>query len=150
MSKYEELTEEIASYGVKVIEMRLGQDCGYCCNDVIFINETSTEKTKYCILAEEIGHYFTNYGNITNLSKIENIHQENKARAWAYEKLISPNSLIKALLKGLNSTEEILEEFNITESFFLEAIKYYRKRYGIYYVWDDYVLNLEPLKLIEL
>lgn len=150
MSKYEKLTEEISSYGVKVIEIRLGQDCGYCCNDVIFINETSTEKTKYCILAEEIGHYFTNYGNITNLSKIENIHQENKARAWAYEKLISPNSLIKALLKGLNSTEEILEEFNITETFFLEAIKYYRKRYGIYYVWENYVLNLEPLKLIKL
>lgn len=149
MTKYEELTEEISSYGVKVVEMRLGQDCGYCCNDIIFINETSTDKTKYCILAEEIGHYFTNYGNITNLSKIENIHQENKARAWAYEKLISPEALIDALIKGLNSTEEITGYFNITKDFFLEAISYYRKRYGIYYVGKNYLLNLEPLYVIN-
>ena len=127
----------------------LGGDYGYCYNDVIFINETSSEKTKYCILAEEIGHYFTSYGNIINLSDTKNIHQENKARIWAYEKLISPDALVEALNNGLNTTEEIIEYFNITKEFFLEAIKYYRKRYGIYYVGKKCVLNLEPLYIIN-
>lgn len=149
MTRYEELIEEISTYGVEVVELMLGGDYGYCYNDVIFINESSNEKTKYCILAEEIGHYFTSYGDIMNFSKTENIQQENKARIWAYERLISPDSLIEALIKGLNSTEEITEYFNITKDFFLEAIKYYRKRYGIYYVGKECVLNLEPLYIIN-
>ncbi|MDK0978073.1 ImmA/IrrE family metallo-endopeptidase [Clostridium perfringens] len=149
MTKYEELIEEIRTYNVEVVELMLGGDYGYCYNDVIFINETSSEKTKYCILAEEIGHYFTSYGNIINLSDTKNIHQENKARIWAYEKLISPDALVEALNNGLNTTEEIIEYFNITKEFFLEAIKYYRKRYGIYYVGKKCVLNLEPLYIIN-
>lgn len=149
MTKYEELIKEIRTYNVEVVELMLGGDYGYCYNDVIFINETSSEKTKYCILAEEIGHYFTSYGNIINLSDTKNIHQENKARIWAYEKLISPDALIEALTNGLNTTEEITEYFNITKEFFLEAIKYYRKRYGIYYVSKECVLNLEPLYIIN-
>lgn len=47
--------------------------------------ELLRETEKYEILSEELGHFFTSYGDITNLSDIGNIKQENRARRWSYE-----------------------------------------------------------------
>lgn len=52
--------------------------------DYIVINSNISESEKYEILSEELGHFFTSYGDITNLSDI-GINQEKRARRWSYE-----------------------------------------------------------------
>lgn len=150
LSKYEELLDEVSSYGIKVLELELGGDCGYCLNDMIFINQSSCSTSKYCILAEEFGHYLRTVGDITNLNLTENIKQEIKARRWSYDKILNPNKIIKVLLSGVTNLCELSEQLEVTESFLKEALEYYKNKHGIYYVGDTHLLIFEPLHVLEI
>jgi Zn-dependent peptidase ImmA (M78 family) len=149
LTKYEELIEEAYKKNITVFETDLGGDCGYCYNDVIFINKSSSSTVKYCILLEELGHHFKTVGDITDLTKINNIKQELIARGWAFKKSISPNSIINALLNGANSLNELCEAFNVSEKFLLDAISFYKSKYGLYYVDKNYILQFEPLNILD-
>lgn len=150
LTKYEALVDEAYKQNITVFETDLGGDCGYCYNDIIFINESSNSTIKYCILVEELGHYFTTFGDITDLTKTENIKQELIARKWAFEKSISPKSIINALLKGANNLDDLCDTLKVSEKFLLEAIKYYKSKYGLYCVIDKHILHFEPLKAIKI
>lgn len=102
--------------------------------NLILLNKhlmTSTEKA--CILAEEIGHYYTTVGNILDQSKIENRKQERRARAWAYEKLVPLDKLSKAYKTGFSNHYELAEILDVTEEFLEEALQYYKEKYNINY-----------------
>ena len=55
----------------------------------ILIRNDMTRRKKCCVLAEEIGHYYTTVGNILDQSNDGKRKQELQARLWAYNKLIS-------------------------------------------------------------
>lgn len=150
LSKYEELLEKASSYGIEVFELDLIGDCGYCYNDVIFINKNSSETAKYCILSEEISHYLKTLGDITNLKEISNTKQEIIARRWSIENLLTPDKIINLLLSGVSNTYELSEELHITESLLKEALQYYKNKFGIYYVGENNLLVFEPLHLVEI
>lgn len=150
LSKYEELLEEISQHNITVVETDLGGDCGYCYNDVIFINESSSPTIKYCILLEEIGHYFKTAGDITDLTKSENVKQELIARGWAFKKAISPKAILNALLKKPDNLYELSESLGVSEKFLLEALNYYKTKYGLYCVIENYILQFSPLKSIRI
>ncbi|MBY0756948.1 ImmA/IrrE family metallo-endopeptidase [Clostridium sardiniense] len=147
LTRYEELLDETYSYGIKVIETNLGGDCGYCYDETIYINEYSTETTKFCILSEELGHYFTTTGDITYLNS-SNIYQENRARYWSYSKIISPESIITCILNGAISIQDLTSELSVSEDFLLEAIDFYKRKYGVYYVGKTHLLTFSPLNII--
>ena len=88
MTKYEKLLNEVTKQGVEVLEIDLGIDasCGKCINNVIILNGRMNVKDKYCILAEEFGHYKLNYGDISDQDKIENKKQEIIARRYGYDR----------------------------------------------------------------
>lgn len=100
MNKYEYLVEYATECGAEVIELDLEttRACGKCINDLLIINKNMTLKDKFCILSEELGHYKTTTGNITNQSIISNRKQELKARAWGYEITIGLKGLIDSFL----------------------------------------------------
>lgn len=52
-----------------------------------------TETEKKCIMAEELGHYYTGVGNILDQSSISNKKQEIHGRIHAYNKL---NIIVRA------------------------------------------------------
>lgn len=52
---------------------------------------------KKCILAEEIGHHYTSYGNILNMKYASSRKQEHKARVWGAKKLISQSDFLEAI-----------------------------------------------------
>ncbi len=149
---YEELAREIEKEGVELIESKFNSENikGLYVDNIITVNSNiSTEKEKKCILAEEIGHYYTSYGNILDQSKLENRKQERKARGWAYEKLVGIVDLINAFKYGVKNRYELSEYLNVTEEFIEEAIKYYKEKYGLYYQIDNYVVYFEPLAILE-
>ena len=147
MNKYEELNQEAYEQGVLVKEVCLRSNSdGLYKNKKIAINKNrlSTISEKTCVLAEELGHYYTSYGNILDLSDINNARQEYQARLYAYDELIGLRGLIDAWKSNCRTRHEICEYLSITETFFDDAIECYKSKYGVYTVVDDYIIIFQP------
>lgn len=110
----------------------------------IAIEETLLNSKKNCILAEELGHYYTTSGNILDLSDTGNRKQELRARAWAYDKLIGLSGIISCFEAGCRNLYEMAEHLEVTEEFLKEAIERYRQKYGVYVSIKNYVIYFEP------
>lgn len=82
--------------------------------------DTNNNKKYRSILSEELGHYFTTYGNSTctyknNLEKLNRDKKENLAKYWAANFLISDNEFVDALNKCIVTYSDMAEYFNVTE-----------------------------------
>lgn len=121
----------------------------YYDNTIIIDKKIATTVGKKCILAEEIGHYYTSTGDILDQSNISNIKQENKARAWAFEELIGLVDIINAYKSGVRNKYELAEYLDVTEEFLDEAIEYYKRKFGILFNIDKYIIYFEPFGVIE-
>lgn len=89
MDKLECLENEAYEEGIDIVHYNFDSDQikGLYMDGVIALNqklETTREKT--CILAEELGHHETSFGNILDQTVTANRKQEYKARIWAYKK----------------------------------------------------------------
>lgn len=148
---YESLISDIQSKDIEVIEMNFrGTLKGLYANNTIAISsKIETEKEKLCILAEELGHHYTSYGNILDQKDIRNIKQEKKARNWGYERLVGIIDLISAYKKGARGRHEIAEYLNVTEEFLEKAIEHYKEKYGLCFEIDNYIVYFEPLGVLE-
>ncbi len=113
-------------------------------------NEVKTASEFACVVAEELGHYYTSHGNILDQKSMSNQKQELRARKWAHEKLILVEDLLNAYLSGVSSRFELAEFLNVTEEFLLEAICGFSKKYGSYKVIGDYIIYFDPLGILEL
>lgn len=149
--RYDELVIVTENKGIEVIESDcIGQLKGLCVNNIITVNsEIKTHSEKICILAEELGHCYTTYGNILDQSKAENRKQERRARAWAYNQLVSVLKLIEASKQGIRNRHELAEFLGVCEEFIEDAIRYYKDKYGLYYEIDNYIVYFEPLGVME-
>ena len=147
---YEDLLIKIEKEGIEYFENNyIGKMKGLYIDNTITLNSNiDTEAEKKCILAEELGHHFTSYGNIIDQSKIENRKQERRARAWAYDRLIGINGLINAYKHGYRNRYEVAGYLNVSEQFLEDAINYYREKYGLFYKIDNYVVCFEPLSVL--
>jgi hypothetical protein len=143
---YESLLDEIHKEGIDIIQINFkGKSKGlYGDNTIAIDKKIDTSAEKKCILAEELGHHYTSYGNILDQSNINNIKQEKRARNWAYEKLVGIISLVNAFERGIRNKYELAEYLNITEDFLNEAINHYREKYGICCEIDNYLVYFEP------
>lgn len=99
---------------------------------------------KSCVLAEELGHYFTNAGNIIDQEALNNRKQEYKARLWGYNKKIGLQGIIHAFEHGCQSWEETAEFLDVSQEYLSDAIKCYHSKYGICTTLDCYVIYFEP------
>lgn len=140
---YEQLLIETDKKGLITKEKPLRANKGRIKGNKIAIKNDLTEIEKKCILAEELGHYYTAAGNILG-TDIVSIKQEAQGRLYAYNKLIGLSGLIAAYKAGCKSLYDISEYLEVTESFLLEALNKYRQRYGIYVTIDNYVIYFEP------
>ncbi len=129
MTKYEAL---IAEYDEELeIEEHNMKNDGLYCDNFVWINKNMCENKKCCILAEEIGHYFTSSGDILNQTDINNAKQEYRARAWAVEKILPYKEFVKSLNSGCKTIPEIAEFLDIDEDFLKESIEHYKCKLGV-------------------
>lgn len=149
---YEKLAAEIEKEGVEIIEIKFkGTFKGLYSDNVIALDsKIETDNEKKCVLAEEIGHYYTSHGDILDISDIRNLKQEKRARNWGYEKLVGIIDLINAYKKGIKSRHDLAEYLNVTEEFLDKALKHYKEKHGLYYQIDKYVVYFEPLGILEI
>lgn len=125
--------KNIPGYGGRIYKNRIAIHQGI---------DTSIEKA--CVLAEEIGHYHTAVGDITDQSDVENRKQELKGRLWAYNQQIGLIGLVNAYKQGCHSRHEAAEYLGVTEEFFQDAIDRYRSKYGVCAEIDNYIVFFEP------
>lgn len=143
--EYIDLINEAYNEDIEVIEMPFNNNIkGLYCDKVIGLNkkiDTLTEKK--CILAEELGHFYTSNGNIINNS-IMCKKAETTARRWAYKKLITLNDFINAFNDGINNKEDLACYLDVTIPFLDETVSFYKKKYGIKKNLNDYIIFFEP------
>ncbi|HJA31781.1 MAG TPA: hypothetical protein H9956_09065 [Candidatus Eisenbergiella pullicola] len=149
---YDALLAESDSAGLVVKEKPLKYNNGRIKRGKVAIRKdipTSIEKT--CILAEELGHYYTSSGDILDQQDISNRKQERRARVWAYDLLIGLSGIVKAYRHGCSNLYEMADYLEVTEEFLRDALERYRQKYGIYTTIDHHIIYFEPhLAIVEI
>lgn len=141
---YEKLLMESDSHGLIVKEKALKYNDGRIKGNKIAIRKDMTSIEKACVLSEELGHHYTTTGNILDMNNPVNRKQEQRARAWAYNKMIGLIGIIRAYENGCNYLYETADYLNVTEEFLSDALVYYKSKYGIYTTVDNYIIYFEP------
>lgn len=153
MTEYEKLLDDADKQHVIVTEKFDLSDTrlkGLYCDAFIAIDKNLTEADKACVLAEELGHHATTYGNIIDQSSVMNRKQERRARVWAYYLMLQFEDIIGAYEHGCQNRYDIAEYLNISEEFLQDAINYYKDKYGAYVAYDNYFIYFEPLGVLKI
>ena len=142
---YDTLLTESDKIGLTVKEKPLKYNNGRIKGNRIAIRQDiSTQTEKSCVLAEELGHYHTTYGDILDLDNVQNRKQEFRARMWGYDRLIGLKGIIQAYKRGCRNPAEMAEELDVTEEYLLDALNAYRSKFGTRTTADGYVIYFEP------
>lgn len=105
----------------------------------LIANKTVRMNPKYSacqlnsVINEEVGHYATSTGDITDYKK--HPQDEKRARSWGYENTITLDDLIECSKLGLYSINEIAEHFEVTPKYFAEVLCHYREKYGVLFCY---------------
>ena len=110
----------------------------------IAIRKDLPEIQKKCVLAEELGHYHTSFGDIMDQNLTANRKQEYRARLWAYNKLIGLSGIVSAYSAGCRNLYDMAAHLDVTEEFLQEALSCYRQKYGVCTRHEKYVIYFEP------
>lgn len=141
---YEELLKQADSERLIVREKNIPGYGGRIYKNRIAIHKDMSTTEKACVLAEELGHYYTTVGNILDQSDITNRKQEQRARLWAYNKKIGLYGIVQAYKNRCQNLYEMAEYLDVTEEFLADALKQYRQKYGSMAEIDNYVIIFEP------
>ncbi|RHU97171.1 ImmA/IrrE family metallo-endopeptidase [Dorea sp. OM07-5] len=153
MNTYEKLQDEACEDGIDVIDYTFHSDRikGLYSKGTVAIRKDMNTTEKACVLAEELGHYYTTVGNILDMNVPANRKQERQARLHGYNRLIGLIGLADAYEHGCQNRYEIAEYLEITEEYLEDCIECYRGKYGICTAVDNYIIYFIPhLAVIEL
>lgn len=148
---YEKLLDEAQEENLIVKEFSLRANKGRIKGNRVAIRKDMPTTEKACVLAEELGHYYTSQGDILELATIGATKQEQRARLWAYNKMVGLHGIIAAYKHGCRSRHETADYLEVTEEFLNEAIGQYKRKYSPCVTIDNYVIYFEPtLGVMEL
>lgn len=153
MNKYEELLQDASENNVRVYEsfdlngnneVQNRIEGLYMDGNIALDKKLRTSVERACILAEELGHHYTSYGNIIDVNDIQNRKQERQARLYGYNKMVGLRGIISAFQAGCQNVYEIAEHLHITKDYLQECISCYREKYGVYTAVDNYIIYFIP------
>lgn len=151
MITYEDLLIEADSNGLLAKEKPLIAYKGRIKGKRIAIKKNLPEAEKKCVLAEELGHYYTATGDILEQSTVANRKQEMRGRIHAYNRLVGLTGIINAYKHRCQSLLDMAEYLNVPEEFLNETLSYYKEKYGNCCKVDNYMIIFEPsIAVIEL
>lgn len=103
-------------------------------------------KLSYCkkreVLAEEIGHYKTTVGDIIDQTIPFNRKQELQARDYGCKLLINLDGLIACNKSGIETPYEVADFFDVTIQYLWRTIDMYRRKIGIFFIYNGYKFDL--------
>lgn len=142
MHTYEKMLIDASNNGFEIVEKNFKSDAkGLCKGKKIGIRKDMSDTEKACILAEELGHYYTSVGNILDQNDTNNQKQEHVARRWATNILLCPADLIDACRAGNEYISDIAEYLSVTPEFLIDAINVFSAKYGPVYSDGEYEIR---------
>ena len=146
---YEELLNIADHDGAVVLEKPLtGSDGRIHRNRIAIRKGIETSKEKSCVLAEELGHYYTTSGNILDQSDTMNRRQELKARFTGYNIKIGLMGIVRAYESGCRNLYEMAEYLDVTEEYLQDALECYTSKYGKCVSVDNYAIYFIPSLMV--
>lgn len=146
--KYNALLNEANAEGISIKERPFKTYDGRIKGKDIYLRKDMNTAEKSCVLAEELGHYYTTVGDILDMNVSENRKQERQARLWGYNHVIGLFGLIRAYEHGCKDKYEIAEYLDVTEEYLEDCIDCYRDKYGEYKIVDNYTIYFIPNLMI--
>ncbi|WP_152658264.1 ImmA/IrrE family metallo-endopeptidase [Oceanobacillus sp. CFH 90083] len=149
---YECLLNHAYRNSIDVYETQMkGRIKGLYGNNIIWLNKSllNSSAKKASVLSEELGHYHTSVGNITDQTNLSNRKQELRARIWAYEKVVPLYKIVQAHQQNIKNGFEFAEYLGITEDFLSAALMRYQNKYGLSVDYDKFTIYFDPLKVVE-
>lgn len=151
MTTYEDLLIEADSNNLITKEKPLRAHNGRIKGNRIAIKKELTEKEKKCVMAEELGHYYTGTGDIMDQSSVSNRKKELYGRVYSYNKLVGLLGIIDAYKNNCQNLYETAKHLDVPEDFLNEALSYYKSKYGVRTKIDNYIIFFEPtIAVLEL
>lgn len=149
---YEVLLNTADQAGLTVKEKPLSESDGLIKGNRIAIRkDIPTQAEKSCVLAEELGHYFTSAGNILDQTDTVNRRQEYRARLYGYNLKIGLTGIISAHTAGCRNLYEMADYLDVTEEYLKEALDCYQSKYGEYVKVDNYMIYfISTLAVLEI
>lgn len=148
---YEELLIESDNLNLVVKEKPLPISKGRIKGNRIAIRTGMTETEKACVLAEELGHYYTAAGDILDQTDTTKRKVEMYGRIHAYNRQVGLLGIVDAYKHHCQSLSEAAEYLGVTEDFLNETLTYYKSKYGVYTTIDNYAIIFEPaIAVVEL
>ena len=105
--KYNDLLNEANAEGISIKERPFKTYDGRIKGKNIYLRKDMNTTEKSCVLAEELGHYYTTVGDILDMNAPENRKQERQARLWGYNRTIGLLGLISAYEHGCTNRYKI-------------------------------------------
>ncbi|WP_294583009.1 ImmA/IrrE family metallo-endopeptidase [uncultured Staphylococcus sp.] len=149
MRKYEELASKNSDIDIIETDMLPEFQSGCYVNGAIYIKESIPLYKKHEVLHEELAHHELTYGNILDQSKYNHRKFENYARRRAFETACPLSKIINAYYEGIESLYELAEYLELTEKFLLNALEYYKQKYGLSVLHNHHLITFEPLKVYQ-
>lgn len=146
--KYNALLNEANAEGISIKERPFKTYDGRLKGKDIYLRKDMNTTEKSCVLAEELGHYYTTVGDILDMNVPENRKQERQARLWGYNRVIGLFGLIRAYEHGCKDKYEIAEYLDVTEEYLEDCIDCYRDKYGECKTVDNYTIYFIPNLMI--
>lgn len=146
--KYNALLNEANAEGISIKERPFKTYDGRIKGKDIYLRKDMNTTEKSCVLAEELGHYYTTVGDILDMNVPENRKQERQARLWGYNRVIGLFGLIRAYEHGCKDKYEIADYLDVTEEYLEDCIDCYRDKYGEYKTVDNYTIYFIPNLMI--
>lgn len=151
MTTYEDLLIEAEGRGLVAKEKPLRANKGRIKGNRIAVKRDMTEREKKCVMAEELGHYYTGTGDILDQSISSNRKQELHGRIHAYDRLVGLSGIIDAYKNNCRNLYESAKHLDVTEEFLEESLAYYKSKYGPMVNIDNYTIFFEPyIAVLEL
>ena len=145
---YDELLEAADDLGLIAKEKDLQAHDGLIRGRRVAIRRSiSSQRRKACVLAEEIGHYFTTAGDIMDPMDAGSRKQERRARIWAHDVQVGLDGILAADAAGCRSVYEMADFLEVPEDFLIEAIGCYSERYGRGICYKGYRILFDHLEV---
>lgn len=113
-------------------DMTLNFECmpdglaGITVGNQITINAELAQQEQLQWLYEELGHYETTVGDISDYSSLDNMKQEQQARIWGIKKMVSKKRIEQFKRRKYDSDYEVADELGITVPYLHEVGEVYR------------------------
>lgn len=148
MQQFEKLMAEIPNVQIMYDKYMPKGLSGVYEPNIIRLNNRNDYYKNVEVLAEEIGHHYTSYGDITDYSSIDSMKQEHRARRYAIKLIMPLEKLIECYEQGIwGDKYEMCTRLEITPAYFDKAVEDYKRQFGAYVKYGKYLITFEPLNI---